>query len=253
MRADEHARMRSVEDNHFWFGATRRVIFEALERALGDRFPSANLLDIGCGTGYTLARLPKRMRTVGVDFSPTALAFARDRLGEKANTKLVRGSAYALPFANERFDAVLALDVLEHLEDDLGAAKEMRRVLKKGGVAVVTVPAFDELWSSHDEALDHQRRYRLAQIEEVLREAGFTIEHGTYYNFFLFPLVAAARMAGRLRAATGAAPDRSKSTDLRVPPAPMNAFLGSVLASERFLAPRMRLPIGVSCMVLARA
>ncbi len=243
--------MRRVEDEHFWFGATRRVIFEALERALGPRHTGARLLDVGCGTGYTLAQLSPAIRATGVDFSATALAFARERLGLHSKTTLVRGSAYALPFTDGSFDAVLALDVLEHLDHDLDAALEMRRVLTKGGVAIITVPAFAELWSAHDEALDHKRRYRLSEIESVLRRAGFVVEHGTYYNFFLFPLVAMARLTARIR---GASPsDRKAEADLRVPPTPLNELFGAVLASERRLAPWIRLPFGVSCMVIARA
>lgn len=244
--------MRLVEDEHFWFGATRRVIFEVLERALGPRLETSRLLDLGCGTGYTLAHLPAKMRATGVDFSGAALGYARERLKSKSTIALVRGSAYALPFADGTFDAVLALDVLEHLDRDRDAALEMRRVLAPGGVALVTVPAFAELWSAHDEALDHKRRYRLSEIESVLRGAGFTIEHGTYYNFFLFPLVAAARLTARIRS-HGPHLDRRGATDLQVPPTPINEIFGAMLASERWIAPRMRLPFGVSCMVLARA
>lgn len=252
MRADEHARMRLVEDEHFWFGATRRVIFEVLERALGSRLKTSHLLDLGCGTGYTLAHLPRGIRATGVDFSGAALAYARERLGPESTIDLVRGSAYALPFANGAFDALLALDVLEHLDRDFDAALEMRRVLAPGGVALVTVPAFAELWSAHDEALDHKRRYRLSEIESVLRRAGFTIEHGTYYNFFLFPLVAAARLTARIRR-RGPRSDPQAATNLEVPPTPINEIFGALLGSERWIAPRMRLPFGVSCMVLARA
>lgn len=247
MRPDEHERMYRVEARHFWFRGTRAVIVAALERALGARLATARLLDLGCGTGFTLTQLPSGVRAVGLDYSATALRLARRRA---TGAELVRGSAYALPFAEASFDAALALDVLEHLDDDLGAARELHRVIAPGGVAIVTVPAFAELWSAHDEALDHHRRYRLHEIVGVLRDAGFEIEHSTYYNFFLFPVVAAARLVGRARAALGLAP--AGQADLRVPPAPLNALLHGVLGAERMIAPRMRLPIGVSCLVVAR-
>jgi SAM-dependent methyltransferase len=249
MRPDEHERMYRVETEHFWFRGTRRVIIAALSRALGPRLRGARVLDIGCGTGLTLSQLPTGTWRVGLDLSRTALRLARLRV---PGVPLIGGAAGALPFADRSFDAVLALDVLEHLDDDLAAAREMRRVLKPGGVGIVTVPAFQALWSGHDVALEHRRRYRLPQVEAVLREAELTVEHGSYYNFFLFPVVAAVRMAERVRIAFRRAPPRRCETDLRIPPAPLNAWLGAVLGAERMLAPRMRLPVGVSCLVVAR-
>src|SRR5262245_47023631 len=240
--------MYRVETRHFWFQGTRRVILAALERALGRRTEGARVLDLGCGTGFTLSLLPSGARGVGIDFSQAALRYARTRA---PGAELVRASAYALPFPTGSFDAVLALDVLEHLDDDALAARELQRVLAPGGAAIVTVPAFAQLWSAHDEALEHRRRYRLAEIERVLEGAGLTIEHSSYYNFFLFPVVAAARMADRARVALGGAPAAS-GTDLAIPPGPVNALLGAILGSERGIATRLRLPIGVSCLVVAR-
>ena len=248
MRPHEHERMHEVETRHFWFRGTRRVIVAALERALGTgRAAQPRVLDLGCGTGFTLTQLPAGMRVVGLDASPTAVAFARRRAPGAA---VVRGSAYELPFADGSFDAVLALDVLEHLEDDGRASRELLRVLKAGGVGVFTVPAFEALWSAHDEALDHQRRYRLEEFEGVLRHAGFEISHGTYYNFFLFPAVVLTRWADKLRATRGASgTDRA---DLDVPSAGVNAALTAILGAERWIAPRIRLPFGVSCLVIAK-
>lgn len=250
MRADEHQRMFRVETQHFWFRGTRRVIMGALEDMMGPRLAGARVLDIGCGTGFTLTQLPKGAQGVGLDFSATALELAARRA---TGASLVRGSAYELPFEDSSFDAVMALDVLEHLEDDALAAREMRRVLKPDGVAIVTVPAFRELWSAHDVALDHMRRYRLSEIVQVLRDAGFRIEHSSYYNFFLFPVVTAARLVDRLKTALGGSAHASGGgTDLQVPPAFVNETLTAILGSERHLATRVRLPVGVSCLVMAR-
>jgi SAM-dependent methyltransferase len=250
VQPNEHEAMYRVETRHFWFVGTRQVILATLERALGARLSGARVLDLGCGTGFTLTQLPSGARRVGLDFSKAALAFARERA---PSADLVRGSAYALPFASGSFDAALALDVLEHLGDDRAAARELHRVVAPGGVAIVTVPAFQSLWSAHDEALEHQRRYRLGEIETVLRDAGFGIEHATYYNFFLFPVVAAARLLDRARAAIGMnGGDKKRGADLAVPPAPLNAILTAVLGSEKSIAPRIRLPVGVSCLIVAR-
>jgi SAM-dependent methyltransferase len=237
--------MFRVEAEHFWFVGTRRVIVDVLEQALGSALPGARVLDLGCGTGYTLTRLPSTVRAVGLDYSETALGLSSRR---DSGASLVRADATRLPFRAGSFDAVLALDVLEHLDADGRAAAEIRRILKPSGVAIVTVPAFRWLWSGHDEALDHRRRYTLPEISEVLRDAGLLIERASYYNFWLFPPIAALRALERLRPRKAAASD----ADVGIPPAPLNRALAGLLGSERHLVTRGSLPFGVSCLVTAR-
>jgi SAM-dependent methyltransferase len=243
VRADAHAEMYRVEGTHFWFVGTRTVVMDLLTAALAGGRSGARVLDVGCGTGYTLTRLPPWARGVGLDRSSHALGLAASR-GLRA--QLVQGDMGRLPFAAGSFDAVLALDVLEHLQDDHGAAAEVARVLRPGGVALVTVPAFRFLWSAHDEALSHVRRYRLGEIAEVLRSAGLVVERASYYNFWLFPLIASVRLVQRLR------PDREPTTDVQVPPGPVNRALTALLGSERHLLKRGSLPVGVSCILVAR-
>lgn len=235
--------MFEVEESHFWFVATRRVVMDVLAAGLGPGVAGARVLDLGCGTGYTLTCLPPSARGVGIDRSAHALALATRR---GLAGRLVQGDVQRLPFADGAFDAVLALDVLEHLPDDAAAAREIARVLRPGGCAVVTVPAFRFLWSRHDEALSHLRRYRLGEVSKVLDSAGLTVERSSYYNFWLFPLVAAVRLVGRLR------PGAEGRTDVSVPPAAVNRLLTAVLASERHLLRRGSLPVGVSCILRAR-
>jgi SAM-dependent methyltransferase len=235
--------MHRVETRHFWFRGTRKVILEQLRRALGPRLSGAHVLDLGCGTGYTLSLLPEDVHAVGLDMSRAAISYARTRA---PRAELVQGSAYELPFDDASFDAVLALDVLEHLEEDTRALSEIQRVLAPNGVLIATVPAFAFLWSDHDEALDHQRRYRLDELTARVRDAGLGVELSSYYNFFLFPVVAAGRVMSRL---IGRGRGRA---DLEVPSWPLNETLFRVLASERHLVGRAKLPFGVSCIVVAR-
>jgi SAM-dependent methyltransferase len=243
MRAEAHAEMYRVEGTHFWFVGTRAVIMDVLAEALDGGRAGVRVLDVGCGTGYTLTRLPSWAEGVGLDRSADALSLAARRgLGGR----LVRGDVGWLPFGDGSFDAVLALDVLEHLDDDRGAAREIARVLRPGGCAVVTVPAFQFLWSAHDEALSHVRRYRRPQIVKVLQSAGLEVERSSYYNFWLFPLIAGVRFLQRLR------PSREGTTDVSVPPAAINRILAALLASERHLVRHLSLPVGVSCIMLAR-
>jgi len=245
VRPHEHERMFRAETKHFWFVGTRGVILTLLEGALGGRLRGARLLDLGCGTGYTLSRLPDGVEAVGLDYSPTALRLAKRRA---PGVRYVRGSAYALPFEAESFDAALALDILEHLDDDLLAAREIARVLRPGGAAVVAVPAHRWLWSQHDEALDHKRRYKLAELELVLEQAGLRVERSSYYNTLLFPLVVAKRVISKTFVPEVDEPE----SDLSVPPAPINRSLAAILSFERHLVPRVKLPIGVSCFAVVR-
>lgn len=229
--------MHAVETSHFWFVGTRRVVMSTLRKALGGAVAGARVLDVGCGTGYTLTCLPEGVRAVGLDLSRASATFAKERA---PSATIVRAKAGELPFADASFDAVLALDVLEHLDDDLGAAREIARVLRPGAPAVIAVPAMQFLWSDHDVALDHKRRYRLSEIVSVLERAGLRVEVSTYYNTLLFPLIALATLMGR------------RGEGVQTPAAPLNSLLTSILGAERFLVPRFRLPVGVSCLVVAR-
>ena len=237
--------MHAAETRHFWFVGTRNVIVDVLSRALGTALEGARVLDVGCGTGYTLSRLPAGVRATGIDISSTSVALARERA---PSATIVQGSAGALPFEDGSFDACIALDVLEHLDDDLGAARELARVVRPGGVVLITVPALKILWHAHDEALHHRRRYTLAEIVSVVERAELLVEKQSYYNFLLFPLVFGQRVGSRLLGLSD-----SGDSDLSIPPAPLNRVLGAILSSERYLLEHLRLPIGVSCLVVARA
>src|SRR5262249_42972179 len=153
---------------------------------------SREILDAGCGTGALLEalRADPANRAVGLDFSEAALQFCRER----GYDRLVRGDLTVLPFPDARFDVITALDVIEHLDDDAGAAREIARVLKPGGILVASVPAYRFLWSGHDIALHHRRRYQMSEMTGLLRSAGLAIEKSTYLLTALFPLAAAQRL-----------------------------------------------------------
>lgn len=237
----EYGRMAEAESRHFWFVGTRAVIRSLLQRSLGAS-PAGRVVDLGCGTGFTLGQVEGATLRVGVDASPEALRFARGR----TESRFVAASATALPFPSATFDVALALDVFEHVADDAAAAREALRVLRPGGLLVVTVPAFEALWSAHDEALHHLRRYRKPALRRLLETAGFELEHAGYFNFFLFPAIAAVRIAGRfLRRG-------APKSDVDLPPEPLNAALAAILGAERHLVARVPLPFGVSVVATAR-
>src|SRR6267378_6823015 len=188
MQQHTYAIMRRVEETHWWFAGRRRIIKSFLERLCRDvkvesagnsrNYAPLSILDVGCGTGANLEMLSEFGEAEGVDISGEALTFCRERGLE--NVK--QGEAEALPFEDSSFDLVTGLDVVEHLDDDLAGLKEMRRVLRPGGRALVFVPAFMFLWGVQDDISHHRRRYSMKELKRVVREAGFEIERATYVN-----------------------------------------------------------------------
>jgi len=174
------------------------------------------------------------------DASARALASAKSALE-------VREGALpdCVPFAPDSFDLVAMLDVLEHVDDDIGSLKAVAERLARGGRLLLTVPAYGFLWSRHDELHHHKRRYRKGDLLGVARAAGLQPEYVSYFNTLLFPLIAAKRLAGRILRESGKADDE-------MPPAGLNRLLGAVFAIERHLLGRVTLPFGVSLVMVAR-
>jgi SAM-dependent methyltransferase len=223
--ADEYA---SVEEGHWWFAGRRAVILAALRRFAP---AGSRLLDVGCGTGGLTAALGERYRVEGVDPSEEAVAIARAR-GLRATVMRLDAS---LPSG---FDVACALDVLEHVDDDLALAGHLARAVRPGGKVLITVPAFQALWGPMDERAGHRRRYRRRMLEAVMTRAGLRPLHSGYFNTLLFPAMALARLAGFPRA----------GRELERPPTAVNAALRAVFTAEAPLAARVPLPVGGSIL-----
>jgi len=187
MNPEEYARMHALETDYWWFAGRRAIIESLLREAMAKPRPpqelrlssASRLLDIGCGTGANLEMLRRAVgpkgQLAGADFSPLALDFARRHESQNSSrkTSLLRADALRLPFADGTFDVVTMFDVLEHLSDDTCALQEIGRVLRSGGALVLSVPAYQRLWSAHDEALHHFRRYEFQGLKRLLHQNGF--------------------------------------------------------------------------------
>ena len=245
MQSHTYRIMYEVEGSHWWY-AGRRLILESFLRRiiqnLKSKIQNPKILDVGCGTGANLEMLAEFGEASGVDVSHEALEFCRLRGLENVR----HGLAENLPFADASFDLATALDVIEHLDNDLAGLKEMRRVLKKDGRALIFVPAFMFLWGVQDDVSNHRIRYTKPQIVAKLEQAGFAIERATYANFTFFPAILAGR---KLMKITGYRPASENNINVSA----LNGVFGGILGAERFLLKNFNLPFGVSIVVVARA
>lgn len=235
---------QEYRESEHWFFRARRAIFQHVLDAWVPLAPGARLLDLGPGSGVNVPVLRGRGRLAVVDVSRVSL----DDCGDKGARDLVLADASRPPFRTGSFDLVCALDILEHLDDDASAVREIRRVLAPGGALLVSVPAFGVLWGRQDVLSEHKRRYRRRGLELLLTENGFEVRRLTYFNAALFPAILAVRLAMRpfLRW-TGAG-----GSDLTVPaPLGLDRLLYRAFAAERGWLVRHDLPVGVSLLALA--
>lgn len=231
--------MAAHDSSHWWYRARRDILADYIARE-GDLPPAARILEIGCGTGHNLPMLGRFGRVDAIEIDPAARGIASARLGKAV------GSA-PLPLlpgvARGAYDLIAVLDVVEHIADDVGALAAMRDCLAPGGKILITVPAHQWMWSAHDVVNHHHRRYSKATLTKAIRAAGLEPARLGYFNSLLFPLAAAARLAGRW---TG----RDDSDD-SPPPKSLNALFEAIFRLERHLVGRVPMPPGVSIIALA--
>ena len=243
MQQHTYAIMDEVEGSHWWF-VGRRAILETFLRkitaAASGQLSDVSILDVGCGTGANLEMLSQFGKAEGVDVSDDALEFCK-RKGLTAQ----KGLAEKLPFGDESFDITTALDVVEHLDDDVAGLKEMFRVTKKGGHSLIFVPAFMWLWGVQDDISHHSIRYTKKQIIERVEQAGFTVERATYANFTFFTPILVGRT---LMKVTGIKPESENNVNVSA----LNGFFGKLLSAERFWLKNFDFPLGVSIVLTAR-
>jgi SAM-dependent methyltransferase len=241
MLESELRAMLHHDEHHWWYRGRRQVL-----RAVLDRLPlpcGARLLDAGCGSGRTLDELDGYGAATGLDISPVAVGYARAR----GHRDVRVGAVEAMPFGDGCFDLATCLDVIEHTSDDRATLGELRRVVRPGGLLVVTVPAHPALWSTHDEVNLHYRRYRRADLRDAATYAGWTVVSDTYFNSLLLGPAALVRWTRRLRSAPAG------RSELDLTPTVLDRLLETPLAAEAALLARGgRVPLGLSLLVVLR-
>jgi SAM-dependent methyltransferase len=233
---DEHY---AAEDRHWWFRGRWAVIEALLARTPTP--PQPRILDAGCGTGGNLQRYAQLGQASGVDPSPDAVRYCLER----GLASVQQAGLESLPFEDESFDLIAATDVVEHIEAEQQALRELWRVTAPGGAMLLTVPAYMWLWSKEDVNLHHKRRYTRPRLRQATEQAGWEPRIATYFNSFLLPPIALAR---RL-------PDRSNGdkAELERTPDFLNGPLSMPMRLEAQLIRRgVSLPAGVSVGIVCR-
>lgn len=231
-----------VDEYHWWYQGRRLVLAAELARLPLAGYVS--VLDAGCGSGRTMLDLAPLGEVCGVELDEDAAALARSRGDFEVHT----GPIESLPWEDEKFDLVTSLDVIEHTPDDRASLREVHRVTRPGGFVLVTVPAYQWLWSQHDVANQHYRRYSRRTLIAALSAAGWQLQRITNFNSLLLPVAAPIRLLqrdGRI--------DAHYRTDLEIGPRWLNRVLEAPLQAEaRWLVRGHTLPAGLSLLAVAR-
>jgi len=240
MERKVYEQMAKLDGQHWWFTARRRILDGVIERIV--RPPKdARILELGAGTGHNLAMLSRFGRVEASELDPIARQLASERLGRP----VVQAALPDLSmFPADSYDLVALLDVLEHVSDDKGSLHAIYQLLKPGGALILTVPINPWMWSAHDVAHHHHRRYRKKEIRKLAEDAGFSIDLISPFNSLLFPPIAAVRLVGKL---TG-----KDDSDDALPSPLINRTLDSVFGLERGLIGRLPMPFGVSLVAVLR-
>jgi len=236
-----YRQMAELDERHWWYCARRKVLADLIRREAMPP-PGAKLLEVGCGTGHNLAMLGGFGEVDAIEIDDEARALAERRLGRSViNARLPELAGVP----DGHYDLAGAFDVIEHIDDDRGAVAAIAAKLKPGGKFIMTVPAHQWMWSAHDVANHHKRRYSKRALGRLIEGSPLKLDKIGYFNSLLFPVAVGERLFSKLRGGDQA--------DLKLPPRPLNAALEAVFAAERHLVGRLPLPPGLSLFAVASA
>jgi SAM-dependent methyltransferase len=230
--------MRVLQEDHWWFAARREILSSEIARLPLPK--PAQILEAGCGPGGNLAMLQRFGEVSAIEPDEASRTYAAERNGVDVRGGFLPQTA---PDFGKAFDLVACFDVIEHVPDDAGAVARLAEYLKPGGFMVTTVPAYAWMWSDHDAAHHHKRRYSLAPYRRLFEQAGLKVRRASHFNSVLFPPIAAVRLAKNATGRTGG--------DEAMPPKALNSVLKGLFGLERTLLRLADLPFGVSILLIA--
>ena len=235
-----YQQMAELDDRHWWYRARRKILAELIRREV---HPAADsrILEIGCGTGHNLAMLSGFGHVDGLELDDEAAALSEKRLGRV----IIRSPLPELDGVSNDYDLIGAFDVIEHIDDDHAALAAIATRLKPGGKFIMTVPAHPWMWTAHDVANHHKRRYSKRALRALVEGSPLRLDKIGYFNSLLFPLAIVERAASKLRG--------KDDGNVSLPPRPLNNLFEAVFASERYLVGRLPLPPGLSLFAVASA
>lgn len=243
MNENEYQQLELLEKTYWWHIGRKDIIKKQLHKYFGNN-RRIKILNIGCGTGGIIGLLEEFGEVKNIDVSKTAVDIAK-RNGYK-NVFIYDGKN--IPFKKHYFDIIIALDVLEHIEDDLSALKLWKKYLKPGGYLLLTVPAYQWLWSEHDEALHHYRRYLASDLHRTLNLVGFKAIKRTYAIILFFPVIVGYRLIKSVFPG-----EEGGNTSYVILPNLLNSILISILRLEARMLIYLSMPFGTSILFLAKS
>lgn len=230
-----------LEKKHWWFIGKRKIVLSLMRRYL-DYDASNKILDAGCGSGLMLNAIKEFGQVYGMDYSEDAIKFSKLVFDGEVKQGYMPEN---VPYDKNYFNAIIALDVIEHIEDDRSALKDLNEHLTHNGICVITVPAYMSLWSNHDVVHQHKRRYTLSELKEKLSSAGFKIEKISYYNSALFiPIFIVRKIHNLFKVDSG--------SDAEMPNKFINFILEKLFSFERHILKVFNMPFGVSVIAVVR-
>lgn len=241
MERQAYRAMAETEGTHWWFVGRRKIIGSLIEQRIRP-VKSARILEVGCGTGGNLRLLAEYGVVEAIEHDDDARTIARERSGIDVQSGHLPDG---IDHVRGPFQLIALFDVLEHIDRDDESLRVLATVLAPGGNIILTVPALQFLWSSHDVAHHHQRRYSMRRLRAVLEQAGLRVEFISYFNSLLLPVAILQRLVSRFSG-------REPALD-NIPGRPINFFLERIFSAERVLLKHMRLPVGLSLCAICSA